>query len=36
MNKEYAKARKDYKTATSIKANFQLAVDGLNRLDKFR
>ena len=36
MIKDYTKAKKDFKTATELKTNFQLAIDGLNRLDKLR
>ena len=36
MIKDYSNARKDYKTATELKTNYQLAVDGLNRLDKIK
>ncbi len=34
--KDKANARKDYKAATTLKTNYQLAIDGLNRLDKLR
>ena len=33
---EYDKARKDYQTALKLERNFEPAIAGLNRLDKFQ
>jgi tetratricopeptide (TPR) repeat protein len=36
LSREYSKAYQDYKHVLELKANYQKAIDGLNRIDKVR